>query len=67
MTDNIRYAFSIQDATLKTGNATDTFKRMGGGEGTISCKNNVKAEYRDECTGELLPQVLVEEAIINEI
>lgn len=62
-----RYSFAIQDATLKTRDNTSTIKHMDGKQSTISFENNFKSECRGECTGEILPHALAQEAIMNEI
>ena len=56
--NSVRYAFAIQDATLKVNKFTCPVKYMDGGTGTISFQNNIKHEYRDEYTGKIIPPCL---------
>ena len=64
---SINHAFALRDAEELSKPQTCPITRMDGSSSSVTFEPHVKAEYKDEYTGDVLPQGLVQQAMVHEM
>ena len=64
---SIQETFNARDADRSSQNITCPIQMMDGSAGEVTFGPHFKPQYKDEYTGDVLPQGLVQDAMVNEM